>query len=273
MPENQSLLFKILLINLKHCSIKICTGVILSKDISGILGEWEYQENNNIRIIHTDSGKAVLQVREIMGISQYELDGRPDGKRIDIFETYLGMITDREASEKGKFTLTEKEIKELESESRLYYYRYLLCFQLNDFGRVVRDTEHNLEICRLVDTYCEDPGIRVSVLQYRPFLVKMNAISRAMISLQKNIKILAKQILESAINTLRTMPEVNTSVFILEKSRSITYLESAIRQLDTGENSVLNALVIELERAVVLENYERAAELRDRIRELSKKPE
>ncbi|MCP5514690.1 MAG: UvrB/UvrC motif-containing protein [Spirochaetales bacterium] len=99
----------------------------------------------------------------------------------------------------------------------------------------------------------------------------MNAISRAMISLQKNIKILARQILESAIGTLRSMPEVNTSVFILEKSRSISYLESAIKQLDTGKSSVVDTLVIELERAVVMENYEKAAQLRDRIRELSNK--
>ncbi len=243
------------------------------QDISDILNGWEYSEDKNIRIIHTVSGKAVLQVRELMGISQYELDGRPDGKKIGLFTTYLELILDREGKEKSAFLLSPVDMKELESESRLFYYRYLLCFQLNDFGRVVRDTEHNLEICRIVDTYSDDINIRTGVLQYRPFLVKMNAISRAMISLQKNIKILAKQILESAVNTLKTMPEVNTSVFILEKSRSISYLESAIKQLDTGESSVLDALVIELDRAVSLENYERAAELRDKIRELSKKPE
>lgn len=245
----------------------------MSQDIGNILSDWEYCEDNNIRIIHTESGKAVLQVRELMGISQYELDGRPDGKTIESFGTFLELVLDREAREGKGFSLTPKDIRELESESRLYYYRYLLCFQLNDFGRVVRDTEHNLEICRIIDQYSADKDIRVNVLQYRPFLVKMNAISRAMISLQKNIKILAKQILESAINTLRTMPEVNTSVFLLEKSRSISYLESAIRQLDTGEKSVFDALMIELDRAVAMENYEKAAELRDRIRELSKNPE
>jgi len=243
----------------------------VSQDISSILEEWKYNEDKNVRIIYTSSGKAVMQVREIMGISQYELDGRPDGKKFDSFDSYLDLVLDREKNSSIDFNLSREDLRALENESRLYYHRYLLCFQLNDFGRVVRDTEHNIEICRLIDLYSEDNEVRVNVLQYRPFLVKMNAISRAMISLQKNIKILARQILESAIGTLRSMPEVNTSVFILEKSRSISYLESAIKQLDTGKSSVVDTLVIELERAVVMENYEKAAQLRDRIRELSNK--
>lgn len=245
----------------------------MSHDISRILEEWEYSEENNIRIIHTDSGKAVLQVRELMGISQYELDGRPDGRKEGIFDSYLEYIIEREKKDGGKFTLSGKDVAELEAESRLFYYRYLLCFQLNDFARVVRDTSHNLEICRIVDIYSKDMKVKLGILQYRPFLIKMNAISRAMISLQKNIKILAKQILESAVTTLRTMPDLNASVYMLEKSRSINYLESAIRQLDAGEKTLLDTLVMELDRAVALENYEKAAELRDKIRELSKKPE
>ncbi|MDX9799839.1 MAG: UvrB/UvrC motif-containing protein [Spirochaetia bacterium] len=242
----------------------------VSQDISSILDEWKYNEDKNVRIIYTSTGKAVLQVRELMGISQYELDGRPDGRKFDAFESFLDLVLEREREGGEKFSLSREELKVLENESRLYYHRYLLCFQLNDFGRVVRDTSHNIEICRIIDLYCGDNEIRVNILQYRPFLVKMNAISRAMISLQKNIKILARQILESAIGTLKEMPEVETSVFILEKSRSISYLESAIKQLDTGKNSVVDTLVIELERAVVMENYEKAAQLRDRIRELSK---
>jgi excinuclease UvrABC helicase subunit UvrB len=102
----------------------------------------------------------------------------------------------------------------------------------------------------------------------------MNAISRAMISLQKNIRVLARQILETAIITLKTMPDLNTSIFMLEKVRSINYLEAAVKQIDaTGSDPMQNTLMAELEAAVNAENYEKAAELRDRIRELSKKSE
>ena len=113
----------------------------------------------------------------------------------------------------------------------MFYYRYLLCFQISDFGRVVRDTEHNLRICDITEKYGFGSNMRVSILQYRPFIIKMNAISRAMISLQKNVKELAKDILESAVVKLKALPEVNSSIFIMEKNRSINYLETALKQL------------------------------------------
>lgn len=244
------------------------------QDITNILNEWEYEEGNNIRIIRTNSGRDILQVRETMGISQYELDGRPDGKKISGFATFLEQALVREKKEKSKFSLSKEDIKNLEHENRLFYHRYLLCFQINDYERVVRDTDHNLAICRMIDLYCYDKETKASILQYRPFLVKMNAVSRAMISLQKNIKIIAKDILESAVSTLRSMPEIDTSLFILEKSRSIDYLESAIKQLDAppggdqDNNSDIDTLNRELNIAVAMENYEKAAELRDKIKEL-----
>ena len=244
-------------------------GKVSQKDITNILREWEYEEGNNIRVIRTSSGREILQIREIMGISQYELDGRPDGKKISGAATFLELILAREKDEKSKFCLSPEDVKNLEHESRLFYHRYLLCFQINDYERVARDTEHNLAICRIIDLYCFEKEVRSNALQYRPFLIKMNAISRAMISLQKNIKILAKDILESAVSTLRTIPEIDTSFFVLEKSRSIDYLESAIKRLAIHNNPDIDALNKELDKAVAMENYEKAAELRDKIKELS----
>ena len=53
----------------------------MSADITDILREWEYDSDNQIRIVQAEDGRQVLQVRQPMGIEQYELDGRPDGKR------------------------------------------------------------------------------------------------------------------------------------------------------------------------------------------------
>ena len=53
----------------------------MSADITDILREWEYDSDNQIRIVQADDGRQVLQVRQPLGIEQYELDGRPDGKR------------------------------------------------------------------------------------------------------------------------------------------------------------------------------------------------
>lgn len=245
----------------------------MPRDITDILDEWEYEEEgNNIRIIQTNSGRDVIQIREPMGITQYELDGRPDGKNIPGFGTFLESILAKEKKGIDNFKLSPEDIKNLENENRLFYYRYMICFQLNDYARVARDTEHGLGICRIIDLYCSDKDARANVLQYRPFLVKMNAVSRAMISLKKNIKILAKDILQSAISTLRSMPDISSSVFLLEKAHSIEYLENAIKNIDAQDNDFsVDTLGKELDMALEVENYEKAAELRDRIKRLSKK--
>lgn len=214
-----------------------------------------------------------MQVRELMGISELELEGRPDGSIYKGFDTVIDEVNFRIEQDEAGFSFSDIDLAELEKESKMFYYRYLLCFQISDFGRVVRDTEHNLKICEITEMYCSNPKMRISILQYRPFIVKMNAISRAMISLQKNVKELAKDILENAVVTLKALPDVNSSIFIIEKKRSINYLETALKQLGSCKNDSLECMKKELSSAVESEDYEKAADLRDRIKQLSKEIE
>ena len=214
-----------------------------------------------------------MQVREMMGISEFVLEGRPDGSKYKGFKTVLEELEKRIEDSENSFELSESDFEALDKEARMFYYRYLLCFQISDFGRVVRDTEHNLRICDITEKYGSGSSLRISILQFRPFIIKMNAISRAMISLQKNVKELAKDILEAAVVTLKALPEINSSIFIMEKNRSINYLETALKQLGYCKSDSLDCMKKELMAAVESEDYERAAELRDRIKQLSKEIE
>ncbi len=245
----------------------------MSQSIRKLLDDWKYDSTKNIRIINDSRGNPVMQVREMMGISEFVLEGRPDGSKYMGFDTVLDQIQNRLDVSEKEFILTDKDLELLDKEARMFYYRYLLCFQISDFGRVVRDTEHNLKICDLTETYSSDNKFRISILQYRPFIVKMNAISRAMISLQKNVKELARDILESAIVTLKSLPEVDSSIFLMEKSRSINYLETALKQLGYCKSDSIDCMKRELLAAVESEDFEKAAELRDRIKQLSKEIE
>ena len=214
-----------------------------------------------------------MQVREMMGISEFVLEGRPDGSRYRGFKTVLDEVEKRIEDSDDSFKLSDSDFEALDKESRMFYYRYLLCFQISDFGRVVRDTEHNLRICDITEKYGAGSSLRISILQFRPFIIKMNAISRAMISLQKNVKELAKDILEAAVVTLKALPEINSSIFIMEKNRSINYLETALKQLGYCKSDSIDCMKKELMAAVESEDYEKAAELRDRIKQLSKEIE
>ncbi|MEW5816930.1 MAG: UvrB/UvrC motif-containing protein [Spirochaetota bacterium] len=247
----------------------------MTNDINYLLRNWEYDPDNNIRIITSDDGHEVMQVRLPLGIEQYELDGRPDGRKLFGKETVLDELNSRldkyildHGNDTG-FIINHNDFLLLQNEGIFFYYRYLQLFQLGDFNRTARDTEHNLKICEFVEKYCKEESDSKSILQYKPYILRMNAISNAMLSLQKNVKIMAQQILEAAIMQIKKMPEIDTPAFQLEKVRSINYLKSALKQVMENKISPIEQLQVELEKAVEAEEYEKAAEIRDWIKQLS----
>ena len=246
----------------------------MNGDITGLLKEWEFDSDNQIRIIQADDGRQVLQVRQPMGIEQYELDGRPDGKKpfgrdsaLEEFQARLESYAQAHGGEDG-FTLSHDDFAALQGEGVLFYFRYLVLFQIGDFTRTARDTEHNLALFSLVEKFIEDDDDRKELLQYKPYVVRMNAISRAMISLHKEMKSAAEDILNNAISAIEGMREIDTPAFQFERLRSLNYLKATLKQIHDKKDSPMEALKVELQSAIDDEDYEHAAALRDRIQEL-----
>ena len=249
----------------------------MSADITDILREWEFDSDNQIRIIQAEDGRQVLQVRQPMGIEQYELDGRPDGKKpfgresaLEEFESRLETWRVSHGSEDG-FTLSHDDFAALQGEGVLFYFRYLVLFQIGDFTRTARDTEHNLNLFALVEKFIDSDDDRKELLQYKPYVVRMNAIARAMISLHKEMRSAAEDILSSAISSIEEMHDIDTPAFQFERVRSLNYLKATLKQIHEKKESPADGLKVELQSAIDDEDYERAAALRDRIRELDVK--
>lgn len=246
----------------------------MAHDLTTILQEWPYDEENLIRKIVADDGREVLQVRLPLGIEQYELEGRPDGVKpggsdsvLDQVEQDLAQHVEREGSAAG-FEIDHETATRLHGEGLLFYYRYLLLFQMSDFERVSRDTEHNLRLCRMLERYCPDEEDRNAVLQFKPYILRMNSVARAMISMHQAAKGVARSILESAIEEIESMEEIDSAAFRFERVRSVNYLKSALEQVDEQAVDAHEQLEKQLTEAVEEENYERAAELRDQLRNL-----
>ena len=245
----------------------------MSSDITDILREWEFDSDNQIRIIQAEDGRQVLQVRQPMGIEQYELDGRPDGKKpfgretaLEEFQQRVERYVASHGSEEG-FTLSREDFATLQGEGILYYFRYLVLFQIGDFVRTAHDTDHNLALCELMERYGESEEDRKELLQYKPYILRMNAISRAMISLHREMKASAEEILNSAITAIEDMGEIDTPAFQFERVRSLNYLKATLKQIHEKTSSPADGLKGQLTQAIEEEDYERAAALRDRIRE------
>jgi len=233
--------------------------------------EWEYDPENTVRFVDGDDGRQVLQVRLPLGIEQYELDGRPDGLKPFGRETILEEIESRlktfveEHGEDSGFSIEHDDFVSIQSEEALYYFRYLLLFQIGDYERTSRDTEHNLRACELIEKYCTNKEDKKSLLQYKPYVIRVNALSRSMLYLGKNEKKRALAAIKTAIENIESAEAISSMVYKFERDRSLEQLRGTLDQLSKFGGDEVERLEAQLDEAVEKEDYERAAKLRDKI--------
>lgn len=244
----------------------------MNQDLSSILDEWPYEGEQTVRIIEAGDGRPLLQVRLLLGIEQYEMDGRPDGSPAGVDPTFLDTLEYR-LKEEGpeKFSLGHEDFLRLQAESVMFYYRYILLFQLGDYSRTIRDTDHNLRACELVERFGEEEADRSNFLQYKPYIIRVNSVARAMLLMEQKDFAEARDILRRALADIAEIKDVDTVVFKIEKVRSLKQMKAFLSQLESKEMDPLTALKIELKRAVEEEDYEHAAEVRDMIAERSRR--
>ncbi|MCF7928713.1 MAG: UvrB/UvrC motif-containing protein [Spirochaetales bacterium] len=242
-------------------------------DLTDALQGWQYDPEHSVRIVRAGDGRKVMQVRLPLGIEQYELDGRPDGKRpfgrdsvLEEYQYRLNEYRSEQGTDEG-FEIDEHTFKMLQNEAILFYYRYLHLYQIADYRRTTRDTQHNLDLIFLVERFYHEEN-RLEVLQYKPYILRMNALARAMMSMNRQVKETAVQILEAAIDQIDAMEEIETPAFKFERMRSLYSLRNMLDEVQDKPLSESDELSQSLQEALEEENYELAAQLRDKIREL-----
>ena len=248
-----------------------------SKDLSGLFDEWPFDAADDLRTVRGDDGRELLQVRTPLGIEQYEVDGRPDGRRPHDMESALEfqlarLAEAKAADEETEFRINAEDCVELFNEGVLYYYRYVRFFQLKDWARTARDTARNLRVFDLVRRYAKRSEDRTQLEQWRPYVVRMNTMARAMMALDNRQHEAALQIVTEAVEGIESLPEMDNPTFQFERDRSLTALHDLAKQIERERPlSDVERLQRELRAAVEAEQFERAAELRDRLRALQTK--
>jgi hypothetical protein len=244
----------------------------MNDDLTQFLNRWPYEVATNIRRVTGDDGKPKLQVRLPLGVEQYELEGRPDGGKPKDCESLLDYHAKaleqyrRQHGDDTGFTLSEQECSDLHEEGLLYYYRYLLCYQIGDYDLVKRDTERNMRLFRFVTQYAENDEDKRAMEQYWPYIIRMHASAGAFAALEEGERESAVALLHDAVQKITSLPEVDSAVFVHERERSLTVLNETIENIEkTRPLSKKEQLKKLLDMAVESENYERAARLRDII--------
>jgi hypothetical protein len=245
-----------------------------SFDLRRLLESWPYDPDNDARVARGDDGREVLQVRTPLGIEQLEMEGRPDGARPHGVESALEFHLQRLAKAKAAgreagFELDAGDCAELFSEGTLYYFRYLRLFQLKRWAETIRDTTRNLRLFDFVRQYAARGEDKNYLEKWRPYIVRMNAAATALMNLEKGAHEKALESINAAVERIEALEEMDEETFTFERARSLTALRELAAQIQqTRPVSAVERLEQQLQRAIDKQEFERAAELRDRIREL-----
>jgi len=242
-------------------------------DIRKILDKWEYDPYNfGVRIIEGEDGKQKIQIRLDLGILQLEMTGRPDGTKPydkeSLLDYYLQKIKNSNKMNLSgqEFSLNREDCEQLRVEAIQYYHRYISLLELEDYPGVIADTEHNLGILNMLRDFAEDKSDLMSYEQYRPYIIMINTISKGRMAMNEKKYDLALKKVKMGIKLINKASKELNLDDTLYGFRELKFLEDWKNDISSELTpSELEELEKKLDRAIKMEEYESAANLRDKI--------
>jgi hypothetical protein len=247
-------------------------------DISDLLNHWEYQAGQIVvRRFKGKDGKEKIQLRVDLGLLQMDAFGRPDGKKPfgheTLFEHYKARLQkhiDSHGGDEEGFKLDAEDCSKLQQEAIQFHHRYICLFQLKDYAAVVRDTDRNIAVFDFVEKYAEQREMAWSVQQLRPQLLMMQVRARATVALENGDHDAAIEAVEDGMEELRQFYIRIERPDLTEHSAEIQSLMAYLEEIrSTRPLSDRERVEQALEEAIAREDYEKAAELRDKLRHLN----
>src|SRR3954467_11021974 len=245
----------------------------MSLDLNTLLKDWPHESGSiKVRKILGLDGREKLQLRIDLGILQMEMTGRPDGARPHNCESFLAYHqrrAQRAHAQGEEYELSAEQCSELQQEGIQYYHRYLSLFQINDFPGVIRDTQRNLDLFSFVTEHTDREELSWTMQQFRPYVLMMNTRAKASILLAQGKFADAMVQIQYGRDAIADFFQRSSAPELAAKSSEIAFLEEWLEEVKSKRPlSKLEIMQREMESAVANERYERAAELRDAIRQL-----
>lgn len=245
----------------------------LESSIDGVLDQWPYDPDAlTARVIEFADGRHVLQIRIDMGVLQLELEGRPDGQRPEGYPSWLDChlaqfeaYRSRHGTPAG-FKLDPAACELLRDEATQVYQRYVVLHHLGRHHEVARDTARNLRCADFLKRHAERAEDSWAIEQYRPYIVMMNALARSAMYVGQHDYTSAERVLNTATATITAFANEHSER--IDASRELGLLADQLRLLHQERpRSDAELLQRQLEEAVADEDYERAARLRDELKQ------
>lgn len=246
-------------------------------DISNILDQWDYEPGQVVvRKFKGKDDREKIQLRVDLGLLQMNATGRPDGKRpfgqqslLDHHIMQLEKFREAHDGSDEGFSLKAEDCSKLQQEAIQYHHRYICLFQLEDFEGVIRDTERNLEAFDFVQHYAESDELAWALQQFRPQLLMMRVRARGATALRENNFAKVIELIEEGLEEIRNFYREHGRHDLLEQSGEIQSLEAWMQEI-VAKRPMTEREKLEsaLDEAVKAENYEKAAQVRDALRNL-----
>ena len=243
-------------------------------DISPLIQDWHFDPAQvtarMVDVVGSDLPEVQLSLD--LGILQMKLNGRPDGQEPHGYESALKFYRQKILTERRSgYRLDNDACAELQQECVQVYYRYLALMVLKDFDRVIRDTNHSMEIFDLVENYTESEDIMWDFLQFKPYVIMMHTRAKAeKLAMEGNVEKAVEEI-ENGMNEIEAfLIKMDDDPESVEECQELAMLEDLIQDIQErdGEENPVVALKQKLQHAVRSENYEEAAKLRDSIKKI-----
>ena len=248
----------------------------MSKDISNLVDGWAYDGNEvRARWIQADDGTRKVQLRLDLGVFQMEIEGRPDGTQPRGHASLLDYYIEAEMRAPKNILpgqLGFEACAELQQEVMQYYYRIMAFHALGEFEGVIRDSDHNLDLIDIVSEYAEDDEVAWQFMQLYPYMRMMNIRARTELHLQQGKYAEAVAEVREAIGDLESFfaenyEPANEDGSPVPPPSELESMKELLVQIERRRpRSQAETLREELARAVELENYEKAAFLRDQLK-------
>lgn len=245
------------------------------EDLDPLLHQWPYESGTiQVRTVQGSDGKTKVQLRLDLGILQMESDGRPDGQTPfgceSLLEHYekLALRFENEDREHS-FKLNSDDCLKLQQEGIQYYHRYLAFFQLQNFNAVIRDTQRNLRLFDFVARYAEKAELANMFQHFRPYVLMMLTRARGMMALHANDYPRAIKHIEWGVQEIKNFLQEHYPPELIEQNAELAFLQNWMQEV-TEERPLTpkEKLHQQMLDAVEKEDYERAARLRDALKEL-----
>ena len=252
-------------------------------DLSIIIRDWPYDdrhEGNNVRKLVGVDGRMKVQVRILDGVIQWDVDGRPDGRRLHGCDSMLaycrGLLaahgSDGHPLDPGAAVLDGDVVAELADEFRAYCRRGRALLLLGDSDRALRDCVHALAILNLMHVAEVEESLLAIHDRYRPTLLVDRARAEMLRSIREGNARAALDALTRGIADIeRFYRECGADEHVGDSTERqiLVDLRRSLREkynVPLDDRELLRSLRVEQEIAIRTENYEMAARLRDKIK-------